>query len=382
MTILLNHFLKIYSKKADTSLFSNDELVYIVKQLKHKDPDTIIELKDSQSSADGLQIPSLDNFIIERIKSAGFELQKIWGEDHSFAVCLTHDVDRVESYSPEVFIRNIRKNIRFNKSTVGKWKLRFNLMKTFIKSKIVKKESDPLWHYEKWGELERKFNVYSTYFMFVRPEEKDVLKHDCDYTLTDKMRYNGTMMSVSEYVYQLHQTGHEIGLHGSFLSAHKSELFKHQKESLEAIIQKPIISTRQHYLNYSDEQSCEIHSSNGIQLDSSFGSNYYAGFFNGTSFPIPFETSQGILWELPLIIMDSSLFHQVTAIEKAKEICITLIDQVEQCGGILTVNFHPDYLNIDNYWNLYEFILEETSRRKAYFSTCSGILKKIKECVE
>jgi hypothetical protein len=382
MNVSLETYLNLFSKDATISLFDQSELEFIIDRLAHKNPDSQFLDSNSNPKNKFFEIPDLDVLIRKKIKDAGLESRKIWGDDNSFAVCLTHDVDRIESYSPKSFIRTLKKKRRFTKSSKTKFFLKLTELKTLIKSKVLAKKSDPLWCYERWSEIEKKFNVKSTYFFFVRPQGVNVYEFDCDYLLSDEMKFNGNYIQVTDYIQQLKKDGHEIGLHGSFISAEKIDHFKDQKQKLEKVINEQIISTRQHYLHYIKDHTTDLHISSDIKIDSSFGSNYNVGFFNGTSFPIPYFNSNGFIWELPLILMDSSLFQQEIDLESGKLICDKLLNQVEKAGGILTINFHPDYLIIEKYWKLYEYILSEATKRKAYFSTCSGILKKIEKCAE
>jgi hypothetical protein len=382
MNISIETFLNLYCEENIMSLFDESEIEYIKEFLVHRNPDNQLLNSNSGKEKCFFDIPDLDVFIRKKINDAGLESRKIWGNDNSFAVCLTHDVDRIESYSPKSFLRTIKKKRRFAKSSTTKFLLKLTEIKTFIKSKLFFKTDDPLWCYERWSDIENKFNVKSTYFFFVRPEDADVYEFDCDYLLSDEMRFKGQFIRVTEYIQQLKKEGHEIGLHGSFISAEKNKQFQVQKEELESIINDRIISTRQHYLNYIKDHTTDIHISSDIRIDSSFGSNYNVGFYNGTSFPIPYYNSKGLIWELPLILMDSSLFRQEIDLDSAKLICDKLLNQVEKVGGILTVNFHPDYLIIEKYWKLYEYILSEATNRKAYFTTCSDLLRQIELCAE
>ena len=373
-------YLALFGVQKPFDFFSEDEIDYMKKIL-------LLDIeKPQQSERDewgnfneknliGSQSPFLDQFVIDRMKLHGKKIESIWPEKKKFAVCLTHDVDRVESYSPKVFKRNIVKRFRNSTDNREKIKLAYDYMKNSIKGLYYYKNSDPIWKYEEWESIENEFNVKSTYFFFVRPNSKDIQLFDCDFDLFDTFLFKDKFITVEKYIGYLHLNGFEIGLHGSFKSAVNCETFQHQKNTIKQIIDHPVISTRQHYLHYSTECTAEIHVKNEILLDSTIGLNKSAGFRVGSAFPYLMETKNGNYCELPLIIMDSSILgNQNLSFEDAKSEIKKIIDQVENVGGCLTVNFHLDYVNNKNYFDLYRYTLEIASSKNAFFGTCQQIL--------
>jgi hypothetical protein len=78
--------------------------------------------------------------------------------------------------------------------------------------------------------------------------------------------------------------------------------------------------------------------------------------------------------------MDSALyFNDKRSLEAAKIEINKIIDEVEQVGGCLTVNFHPDYLNDERYFGAYEHLLKSVSARNCIFMTMSNIQKLIQQ---
>ena len=57
---------------------------------------------------------------------------------------------------------------------------------------------------------------------------------------------------------------------------------------------------------------------------------------------------------------------------------IPLIDKVEKCGGCITLNFHPDYINT-HLFKLYEMLLEYLSKKNCVFLNAKEIYEL---CVE
>lgn len=383
-----NRYLKLFGVNEPSKIFNDDELVYISSILSREEETSNLNRDqwgnfDVQMTKNEFHKPYLDLFVRNKLKSLNIPQSSIWPHNADFAVCLSHDVDRTESYSPTSFLRNLRKKYRFG-SFEDKLKLFPKIIKTFAKKMLLTKRNDVLWQYEKWQEIERKFNAKSTYFFFVRPNDNNISIFDCDYRLTDKMKFEGKFVLVSDYIQNLSKNGFEIGLHGSFNTYDNSKLLELQKRELEEIIGTPIVSTRQHYLHFDVTKTPKTHVDIGIKSDSTLGFNNDIGFRAGTAFPFYFEANKKFLLEIPLLIMDSALYNNAQfGYEKAIEKVLTVIDYVEQVQGCLTINFHPDYFHLDKYFKTYEYILQVLSERNCIFMTVNEIHQIIEnKCVE
>jgi hypothetical protein len=78
--------------------------------------------------------------------------------------------------------------------------------------------------------------------------------------------------------------------------------------------------------------------------------------------------------------MDGALFAPNALelnVDLAVKHSLKIMDQVENVGGCLTLNFHPEYIINDKYWNTYKIILQEAKRRGAYNNTVGGIYNYI-----
>lgn len=385
MSVIVQKYLSLFKIKHPEVFFSEEELRYIENTLNplHEQSYGVDQWGNpDEANMEGTDRPYLDEFVLERLQTKGIVPSAIWPEQKRFAICLTHDVDRVESYSPKVFRRNILK--RLHHAQAGeKFALRWQYFKNAIKSFLTIKRNDPLWKYEKWIALEREYEVYSTYFFFVRVKAKWIQLFDCDYKLSDRFKLGGRTFKVSEYIQYLDRIGHEVGLHGSFLSAKDNLAFEAQKKMLDSFLKKPSQATRQHYLHYVPNVTSHIHHTNGILVDSTLGLNNSAGFRMGTAMPFLLQQDGNQLYELPLIFMDSSILgNQALGIDQAKLLLEELMEKVEKVGGCLTVNFHPDYVIDDNYIELYRYLLQLGKERNAFFGNCSEIINWVEKCVE
>ncbi|MBK7965258.1 MAG: polysaccharide deacetylase family protein [Bacteroidetes bacterium] len=351
-------------------LFSKEERNWIVDTLLRKEEFDLNHRDqwgnwDFNFTKEDYKVPYVDMFVTRRIKEKGVSRKSIWPNEKKFAFWLTHDLDVVSSADPKMLNRMQLKLAMNSEDKTQKLLQGIHASYNFLR-KLKPYTQDPLWVYEKWVDLEKEFGFDSTFFVFSRPSnEKDVHVYDCDFVFDDRMKYRGRSCSVAEYILQLSKEGMEVGLHGSYLSWKNSDLLSEQKRNIEGVLGKPILAARQHFLHFDIDKTPEALVRAGIKLDSTMGFNRSVGFRAGTSFP--FMISNGLM-EVPQIIMDGALFNdnsldyneQLAQLEVER-----ILDCVEEVGGCVTINFHPNYLLNSIYWNTYKFILNALKSRNA-----------------
>ncbi|MFQ3325630.1 MAG: peptidoglycan/xylan/chitin deacetylase (PgdA/CDA1 family) [Salibacteraceae bacterium] len=312
--------------------------------------------------------PFLDNL---RLLQEG-KKRSVWPNDAPFAICLTHDIDSITSSNhPKIALNNLSKK-KYLKSGLSKLMLQYSILKQQIKKTVVMEKTDPFWQFEKWIEVEQKHGFKSTFFSFMRPSNEALSEFDCDYFPDDITRFRGIKMTGIDLIKEIDKTGCEIGLHGSYNSFNSINILKSQKDRLEQIVGKEVVSSRQHYLHYDINSTPNVHKEVGLKIDSTLGFNKSIGFRAGTCFPYQILNEKyeatGV-WEIPQIIMDLSLFSNnglELNLDLAIERCIRKMDQVEKVGGCLTLNFHPEHIALPHYFALYSKILEEAKHRNAF----------------
>ena len=109
----------------------------------------------------------------------------------------------------------------------------------------------------------------------------------------------------------LYKCGFQIGLHGSYNSAINCNQLQYEKDELERILGIKIVKTRQHWLNYSEDTTPDIH--NRLFLfDSTLGWNDRMGFRSGIASmynPYDFKNKKAYDYEvIPQVIMDSNIY--------------------------------------------------------------------------
>ena len=278
-------------------------------------------------------------------------MEFIWPDNKNFAVCLTHDVDRVKKTYQ--YITKSRKGNRRRMRQLFEF-------------------GNPYWGFPIIMKLEDKFEVRSTFF-FLQESKKINLLRPKEWALSlGKYRFNDK--KVSEIIKMLDRNGWEIGLHGSYESFKHEDLLREEKKELEQVLGTEVIGIRQHYLNMEIPQTWGIQRKAGFLYDSSFGFRYKIGFRDDRYLPFhPFDNS---FLEIPLAVMDGALFSNCDGEDEIWGKCLNLIKTAERQRGLLTVLWHQRVFNEDEFpgWsNVYIKIIKECTERNAYFGTCKDI---------
>jgi len=278
-------------------------------------------------------------------------MEFIWPDYKNFAVCLTHDVDRVRK-TYQYFTKSGKGNHR------GLWQL-FDFR-------------NPYWGFPVIMQIEDKFDVRSTFFFLQESKKINPLRPKEWVLAAGKYRFNDK--KVSEIIKTLHRNGWEIGLHGSYESCLRQELLQEEKEALEHVLEAEATGIRQHYLNLKIPQTWIIQQRVGFLYDASFGFRDKVGFRDKRY--VPFSPLENSFLEIPLTLMDGALFSNFGDEDAVWKQCLDLIETAERQQGLLTVSWHQRVFNEKEFpgWsNVYIKIIKECIERNAYFGTCKEI---------
>jgi peptidoglycan/xylan/chitin deacetylase (PgdA/CDA1 family) len=280
-------------------------------------------------------------------------MEKIqWPEEKPFAVFLSHDVDRV------------RKTYQFLPYFLIERRL-YHLRSLFEKP-------NPYWCFERIMEIEKKYDVRSTFF-FLKETKKFKMLHPSSYILS-LGHYDFQEPAVREIIRTLDSEGWEVGLHGSYDSYTNKDLLVNEKKELERALGKQVIGIRQHFLNLEKPKTWEIQKEIGFLYDASFGYKEDIGFLDERY--LPFQPFNDSFFIFPLIVMDGTLFSKyhddATRWEKVQEV-ITL---AEERHGVISFLWHQRVFNENEFpgWaSLYEKIIKECKGKNAWFTTGKGL---------
>jgi peptidoglycan/xylan/chitin deacetylase (PgdA/CDA1 family) len=234
----------------------------------------------------------------------------------------------------------------------------------------------PYWNFEKIMDIEKKFDVRSTFFFLNETKKIDLFKPST-YKLT-LGHYNIDDPRIVRIIRRLDSYGWEIGVHGSYDSYLSKELLLREKKALENVLHKPVLGIRQHYLNLDIPRTWELQKEAGFKYDASFGLRDSIGLRDRIG--MPFQPLGDGFIEIPLAIMDGPLFELSKDGRYAWQKCKKLIDLAEERGELLTVLWHNNRFNEKEYpggTEIYEKIIKEGLERDAWFATCNEIYRKM-----
>ncbi|MEO8205306.1 MAG: polysaccharide deacetylase family protein, partial [Chthoniobacterales bacterium] len=232
-----------------------------------------------------------------------------------------------------------------------------------------------------WVEAEKKHGFRSTFFFFASKISKRHVR-DNVYRWEDLTWYRGSECRIADLVRDLDETGWEIGLHGSFNTAHDAEMMLEQKLDIEQFLKTPMISTRQHNLHFDSQETPQIMEKVGFAVDSTLGFNRDIGFRAGTSYPFHLWDASTNRWmkllEIPLILHDCALLRKDNLdldVESAFALCKKIIDQVAEMRGVVTLLWHPESY-IKPYWfELYTRLLDYIDSQNGWGASAAQIYR-------
>lgn len=306
----------------------------------------------------------------------------VWPGGKPFAVCLTHDVDHVSLYSYRQSARIYARDLTTSKSLSRKARCLINLGRNVVQAIRHASAQDPLHCFERWLEAEANVGARSTFFFW--PGWGSVSKHhssDCTYELSDRVVFDGQKCTVAEMIREIDHRGWEIGLHPSWYSFNELSEMKSQKAALEKALDHEVVSVRQHFLHYDIRITPRIQAKAGFLYDSTLGFNDNIGFRFGTSYPWrPYDLQAEVelpIMEVPLIVQDGAMLKPEKGMrldgETAFQYVAQLTESIERVGGILTLLWHPNYLDNPIWWNLYLRVLAYLKEKNAWFGTVQEV---------
>jgi hypothetical protein len=293
--------------------------------------------------------PVVNQWLAEKIsRNSASPPLPIWPEGKRFAVCLTHDVDFVTRAPRALFrqVRTIFQHVLRGNSDSGPMLIDAVKLCLIAASRLGPRKQERI--FEPYMEAEDRFGFRSTFFFF--PNQASAY-HPLDsaiYHYNDKVDLGGDFISVAQLMQELERQGWEVGLHGTFKSFRDPAELRRQKEQLEKCLRRPVVSIRQHCLNFDIRHTPCDQSQAGFKYDATFGFNRIIGFRNGLALPfyhydLKADAPLPIL-QIPLQVQDGALLRREyldlspeEALARARE----FIAKVEQIGGLITLLWHP-----------------------------------------
>ncbi len=248
---------------------------------------------------------------------------------HKTEVVLSHDIDEINKFhSPLTVVKKIGGQIKNRQSLKG-FKPLFRSYKDYLIQgndpydtfdwMLKKGTTEKFIYFLSGGNhyWDRPYNMKSDYF-------RKIIQ------LVEKRKY-------------------QVGIHPSYESWNKIDLIRKEKSYLEEVIGSEIKLSRQHFLNFDISVTPDLLVEVGINRDSSLGYTRHVGFRCGTGFPYKLydfnKEEKSILIEDPLVLMDSSAFHEVNYEDEKLLPLLTTFLETNREGTRVLCNFHNTFFD-------------------------------------
>jgi len=293
----------------------------------------------------------------------GIRRKRFWnGMD--FAICITHDVDKLKKFSLIPPLRRI-----FSGLINGKKAESLSLTRHYLEAKL---RADPYYKFDYLMDLSEKYGFNSSYY-FISGGKTEYENF-----------YQMKNPQVIKLIKKISARGFEVGLHSSFNTFQDPVMLKEEKGILEKVLGEQVNGVRQHYLRWKTPQSWRVRVEAGFKYDTSLTFVSHEGFRCGICFPYrPFDILKNKvldIWELPVTSMDYTFFgKQGLSPEQVLRRNIYLIDTVRKYRGVFVLLWHNTSLNEFSYQGgrgVYEAILRYLSKKRTFKGTVLDVVRR------
>lgn len=268
-----------------------------------------------------------------------------------FTYLPTYDIDIAYSYLHHSIIKNVG---GFFKDLInGKIDAISERLQVLSQSK-----KDPFDIFDWLHQLHNQYNHKPIYFFLLAQTRKG-------YDKNISPRTSGMTQLITR-----HSEKYAVGIHPSWQSNFKENILEQEITYLQKIIQKPITSSRQHYIKMSLPYTYESLLEAGILNDYSMGYGSINGF--RASFTLPYkwynlkQEKTTALTVHPFCYMDANaIFEEKLSANSALESLESYYNVVKQVNGQLITIHHNHFLSNEPQWqywrSLYETFLQSTT---------------------
>jgi peptidoglycan/xylan/chitin deacetylase (PgdA/CDA1 family) len=177
---------------------------------------------------------------------------------------------------------------------------------------------------------------------------------------------------IARLLAQIHDRGHEVGLHasyGTFGSAEQTiAQFRRLKSACQAVgFEQPVWGVRQHYLRFENPGTWRNQELAGLDYDSTLGYADRPGFRGGSCREYPLFDLQArramTLRERPLVVMDATLLDDpAVTLDEAAARMVGIVDACRRQHGDAVVLFHNSSLAGRRRHAFYRDLVKELAR--------------------
>lgn len=264
-------------------------------------------------------------------------------QKYSFALCLSHDVDRIYKTYQYIYEAIGQKNPRKLSGYFG--------------------SKNPYWTFPRIMEIEASFGVRSSFN--VLDEIHITQRPKSDWILKDGWklfagRYDITDPHLVSQLKVLDDLGWEIALQGSYTSSENPERFAYEKNRIESTIDTEIIGNRQHYWRLSQPDTWKHLRETGVKYDTSLGSSTEIDFQHGYDLLRPFDDDFIVF---PWSLMDGAVMNSGETTTEIKENCREVLRKAKANQSVIVADWHTGGIFNEKErpeWGMmYEWLIEE-----------------------
>ncbi len=339
-------------RSAYRELQHNKELwdLYTLKsEYSRSEPDTFRSVYRSGHNS-GILAPSVSELFVKN------GLKAEYPDNKKFAVCLTHDIDDIYPTAPHVFFSGI--------SCLKK--LNFQGMRQQLAWKYRGKEFSPYRNFKEIMRLEASYGARSSFYFMATDRDIRPIRPFRQYKIED----------LEDELGAIADEGWEVGLHGGYYAFNVAEELKKEKNRLEKVFGKKVIGYRNHFLRFKVPDTWEILADAGFKYDTTLGYSNIVGFRNGMCHPFrPYDLNRGKeigIVEIPLAIMEGTLFDHYRSPAEIWSTAKNLIDTVEKYNGVATLLWHNNMFSSphrEEIRKLYVKLLEYCKSKNAWMTS-------------
>jgi len=270
-----------------------------------------------------------------------------WPDGKNFAICLTHDIDKISPGKRE----------------------RIKIFLESIKNRSIKLKNF-YWNFDQIIQIEKSYKANSTFFLMASKGP-------------DK-RYD--IATLKKVIHSLEKDNFEIGLHGDFFSTTQIKYMSEEKKALSKFLNETLYGIRQHFLKIEIPLTFENQIISDFKYDSTLGYPDQIGFKNGMAHPfyIKIKKLDKQILEIPLAIMDATFQtnknNYLTDQKKIWTEIKDILDEVIAVNGCVSILWHNDRFSEDLYpggAKMYENILAYCSEKNAWLTSCKNVFEHI-----
>lgn len=272
--------------------------------------------------------------------------------EYSFALCLSHDVDRLyKTYQ---------------------YPYRAVTQRDPAELLGLLSPKNPYWQFERIMAIESRLGVRSAFNVLDEIKLRDRPKSEW-LTKSGWMLYAGgydiTDQTVASTLEMLDTLGWEIALQGSYTSSENPARFGYEKQRIETVSGAELLGNRQHHWRLSPPETWQHLQDHGIKYDTSLGSSERMEFQHGHELIRPFDDDFVVF---PWSLMDAAVMNSADDDREVWANAREVLETTKENRGVLVADWHQRVFYDDEFpgWgDVYRRLIETAQDMGAWVGT-------------